>query len=607
MKKIILFLVLSLFLLFRIDICFAAMENNNAVVEANTLSIKTAVEIMDDWDDANYCNVNLNIGGTDVSANAGANTAQTLRVTIATDDEVNNDISAIKTATELLDDTVYVDDADWTGDTSKHVLVGGLYGSNTITDGDVGPISLAADGAVNIDDGGNSITVDDGGTDLNVEVTETEFDSNITKVSGSAINTNGGNRDAQTITVTLADNDPATVAVEIMDDWDDANYCNVNLNIMGTDVSANAGVNTAQTQRVTIATDDEINNDISAIKTAAELLDDTVYVDDADWTGDTSKHILVGGLYGTNTITDGDVGPISLAADGAVNIDDGGNSITVDDGGVDINVEVTETEFDSNITKVAGSAINTNGGNRDAQTITVTLADNDPATVALEKIDDWEGAGNYADYLKSAAYVDNAGSPVIMNGDADGDVQVDILSVAAGDNNIGNVDIVTLPAGNLGQQAITASLSVVPANNITDTTYIGDIKFGESLPAGTNNIGDVDQVTQGRSAARKETSQDLSSAALAYTTNFAAKTIIKSIMVHASVPITETITISFNSLTGANYDTVLVTQGLVAESNLFYLPPGELILLSGDEIDIACTNVNVTGTVYVTVIGEAIN
>lgn len=53
-------------------------------------------------------------------------------------------------------------------------------------------------------------------------------------------------------------------------------------------------------------------------------------------------------------------------------------------------------------------------------------------------------------------------------------------------------DILALPAGNLGMQAMAASLSVVPASDITDATYIGDIKFGESLPAGTNNIGDVD-------------------------------------------------------------------------------------------------------------------
>ncbi len=66
---------------------------------------------------------------------------------------------------------------------------------------------------------------------------------------------------------------------------------------------------------------------------------------------------------------------------------------------------------------------------------------------------------------------------------------VDILSIAAGDNNIGNVDIVSLPAGNLGQQTAAASLSVAPATDIADATYIGDIKFGEALPAGTAEIG----------------------------------------------------------------------------------------------------------------------
>lgn len=72
---------------------------------------------------------------------------------------------------------------------------------------------------------------------------------------------------------------------------------------------------------------------------------------------------------------------------------------------------------------------------------------------------------------------------------------VDIASIAAGDNNIGNVDLVTLPAGNLGQQAVAASLSVAPATNIADATYIGDVKFGEALIAGDNNIGNVDIAT----------------------------------------------------------------------------------------------------------------
>jgi hypothetical protein len=56
---------------------------------------------------------------------------------------------------------------------------------------------------------------------------------------------------------------------------------------------------------------------------------------------------------------------------------------------------------------------------------------------------------------------------------------VDVLSIAAGDNNIGNVDIVSLPALPAG------------TNNIGDV----DVLTLPALPAGTNNIGDVDVLT----------------------------------------------------------------------------------------------------------------
>lgn len=58
----------------------------------------------------------------------------------------------------------------------------------------------------------------------------------------------------------------------------------------------------------------------------------------------------------------------------------------------------------------------------------------------------------------------------------------------------------------LGQATMAASVPVVLPSNFTDGTYIGDIKFGEALPAGTNYIGDVsnyDQlITLASSAAR---------------------------------------------------------------------------------------------------------
>lgn len=54
----------------------------------------------------------------------------------------------------------------------------------------------------------------------------------------------------------------------------------------------------------------------ASIVTAVELVDDTVFVDDADWTADTSKHVLVGGVtqVATTANTDGDVTPLTTNA-----------------------------------------------------------------------------------------------------------------------------------------------------------------------------------------------------------------------------------------------------------------------------------------------------
>lgn len=51
----------------------------------------------------------------------------------------------------------------------------------------------------------------------------------------------------------------------------------------------------------------------------------------------------------------------------------------------------------------------------------------------------------------------------------------------------GTADSSTVVAVDIGAKA--NALRVAPANDITDSTYIGDIKFGESIPAGTNAIG----------------------------------------------------------------------------------------------------------------------
>lgn len=88
----------------------------------------------------------------------------------------------------------------------------------------------------------------------------------------------------------------------------------------------------------------------------------------------------------------------------------------------------------------------------------------------------------------------NAKLPTLVGGKIPVDASVSIDAI-----DIGNVDITEFPAGNLGQQLKAASLSVAPATDITDATYLGDIKFGESLPAGSAIVGKVgiDQTTPG--------------------------------------------------------------------------------------------------------------
>ena len=192
------------------------------------------------------------LAGTAEFGKLAAGVAEIGKVTNSGTFAVQVDGAAL-TALQLIDDVVYVDDADWTNSTSKHMLVGGLYQSapQTITDGDTGPLQVDASG-------------------------------NVIEANSAAILADTANMDTNLGTV-ASDTTAIKTAVELLDNAVDGSYLNTNMNIAGTDVSANAGVLTAQTQRVTIATDDEVNNllgtidaDTGAIKTAVELIDNAI-------------------------------------------------------------------------------------------------------------------------------------------------------------------------------------------------------------------------------------------------------------------------------------------------------------------------------------------
>jgi hypothetical protein len=79
-----------------------------------------------------------------------------------------------------------------------------------------------------------------------------------------------------------------------------------------TDALGGAGSVAAGVQRVTLASDDPA-------VVAAQLIDDAIYVDDGDFTDSVSKFALVGGVYQAvpQSITDGDVGPMQVDVRGA--------------------------------------------------------------------------------------------------------------------------------------------------------------------------------------------------------------------------------------------------------------------------------------------------
>ena len=87
----------------QVDVVSSALPTG-AALEAggNLAACATSLGNMDNAVDGNYLNVNLNAAGTDVATNAGTLNAQTLRVTIATDDECNNFLGAMDADTSAL-------------------------------------------------------------------------------------------------------------------------------------------------------------------------------------------------------------------------------------------------------------------------------------------------------------------------------------------------------------------------------------------------------------------------------------------------------------------------------------------------------------------------
>jgi len=271
------------------------------------------------------------------------------------------------------------------------------------------------------------------------------------------------------------------------------------------------GTLTVGSHAVTNAGTFAVQVDGSAL-TALQLIDDAVYADDEDWTDNTSKHLLVGGVYqGTpHTVTDGDVTPFLTDANGrlVVAATDNGSTLSVDDGGGALTVDGTVAVTNAGLTELAG-AINASSQmdvNLAASNATVTVTGTITANLGatdngvLDNIDaDLTTLIGHADGIEGLLTTIDTDTGTLAGAVSGTEMQVDIVAaLPAGTNNIGDVDVLSIVPGtgatNLGK-AIDA------AGGATDTGVVPLAIRDDALSALTPVEGDYVPLRTGSTGA----------------------------------------------------------------------------------------------------------
>lgn len=434
---------------------------------------------------------------------------------------------------------------------------------------------------------------------------------NIEELNGATINVNGGAKDAGTMTITLATDDPAVLLLisiladssQISGDVADIEAlsiaANALLTLISTDTSQISGdvaalevLSTAANALLTLIQTDssQISGDIAALEilsTATNALLASIYEDTQALTADTTSMISLLTAIQTDTAS---------ASSSLISID--GNIATIATQTTAIATDTSQISGDIAAMEILDTARN---AYLDAMEVLLTAIRSDTAA-ATEDLAAMEVLLTYI-LLDTQALTSDTSAMV-----TDLAAMETLLTLILGDTQALTSDTSALVVDAAAMEALlililadTQALTDDTANIATDTRQMsGDIADIETL-LGTDGIKIAQQ---GAVYVRKESSKDLGTGVLAYTTNFAADTVIKQVLIHASVKITEDITITFDSTTGPNYDTILAAESLSTEANFAYLPGEDLVLMSGDELLIGCTDTYGTGTVYVTVTGE---
>jgi hypothetical protein len=354
-------------------------------------------------------------------------------------------------------------------------------------------VTIASDstGVLSVDDNGASLTVD--GT-----VAATQSGTwNVTNVSGTVSLPTGASTAANQSTIighldgvegllTTIDGDTGALAAAVK--AEDAAHSSADTGIMALAVRRDADTSLVGADNDYAPLQVNSTGSLKVAITAGAGSGGTSIADGASFTRNTTSLTPVGGVVETSapTVTNGDAVALSLTTGGAVRVDVASGGITgrAEDsaaaGGED-GVPVLAVRRDSASSGVSADGDWANlsvdstgalrvtgggGGTQFAEDAAHTTADVGTVALAVRRDTAAVGSGTDGDY--STLNVNSTGRLYTSS-------TVD-AALPAGTNNIGDVDILTIAAGD---------------NNIGNV----DVVTLPALPAGTNNIGDVDVLT----------------------------------------------------------------------------------------------------------------
>lgn len=152
--------------------------------------------------------------------------------------------------------------------------------------------------------------------------------------------------------------------------------------------------------------------------------------------------------------------------------------------GTNIRVVKTDTSGELQVDVLSIAAGDNNVGNVDIASIAAGDTNIGNVDIVTEPATAADTTGILPGVVKVVGGSDGTNIRVVKT-DTSGELQVDVLSIAAGDNNIGNVDLASsIPAG-------TNLMGKVGIDQTTPGTTNG-VQVNAALPAGDNNIGNVD-------------------------------------------------------------------------------------------------------------------